>query len=393
MLVKDAEGYLSDKLEIYGALKRNPKILKGYLSDKLGIYGALKRNPKIIKVAIKHGIIEFVEECLRKFGSLAGDQLSAGERMIEIAIRERNEQIVNLICQTLDRLDSKMDNLSRVDRHGNTILHYAAKLAPPAQLNLVTGAVFQMQRELKWFKGVESMISVNDRFKRNKDGVTAQFIFIQQHKKLLKTGEEWMKDTSGSCMVVAALIATVAFAAAFTVPGGNISDSNNTKSGTPILLGEASLTTFVVADAVALFSSTTSVLMFLAIYTSRYSEEDFLRSLPQKLIIGLATLFISMASILVAFCASLFILVGGRYAWAVIPIALFGSGPVSLFAWLQLPLFYEMVHSTYRDRPFQKHKYMDSLAEKNNCKQKKSIMIRVTKVLKSLWLFKVKNRS
>ncbi|MCI93225.1 ankyrin repeat protein, partial [Trifolium medium] len=33
-----------------------------------------------------------------------------------------------------------------------------------------------------------------------------------------------MKDTSNSCMLVATLIATIAFAAAITVPGGNNQD-------------------------------------------------------------------------------------------------------------------------------------------------------------------------
>jgi hypothetical protein len=34
----------------------------------------------------------------------------------------------------------------------NTILHMAAKLAPPGQLELVSGAAFQMCVELLWFE-------------------------------------------------------------------------------------------------------------------------------------------------------------------------------------------------------------------------------------------------
>ncbi|KAI3929077.1 hypothetical protein MKW92_028490, partial [Papaver armeniacum] len=56
--------------------------------------------------------------------------------------------------------------------------------------------------------GVESIMSENDRFKRNKKGETAQFVFSEEHKKLVKEGEDWMKDTSGSCMIVTAMIAT-----------------------------------------------------------------------------------------------------------------------------------------------------------------------------------------
>ncbi|KAI3940832.1 hypothetical protein MKW92_014392 [Papaver armeniacum] len=318
-----------------------------------------QNNPGIMKVAIKHGIIEVVLECLRKFTYLIWFQLP-DQRMIEMAIAERNETMVSLICDCSDIYGDKIDLVSTTDDEENTILHYAAKLAPSSQLNLVAGVALQMQREVQWFKGVESIMLENDRSRRNKKGDTAHDIFAVEHQDLLKKGEDWMKDTSGSCMIVAALIATVAFAVAFTVPGGNISDSNNTMKSTPVFLRENSFTLFVVADSFALFASITSVLMFLAIYTSRYAEMDFLKSLPQKLIVGFATLFISMAAILIAFGASLFIVVG----------TLFTSCPIVFFAWLQLPLFCQMVHSTYWGSVLWKHRYILPTVEKNIKKKK-----------------------
>ncbi|XP_026427163.1 uncharacterized protein LOC113323117 isoform X2 [Papaver somniferum] len=341
-------------------------------------------NPEIIKVAIKHGIIEFVVECLELFDYLIWEKLP-DQRMIEMAIAQRNVSIVSLICDhSHDGYGDRNGLVSTLDDDENTILHYAAKIAPSVQLNLVSGVALQVQRELQWLKGVESIMSEDDKFKRNKEGYTAQFVFTTEHKELLKEAEDWMKDTSGSCMIVAALIATVAFAAAFTVPGGNISDTSSIKNGAPVFLGKDSFTVFAVADAFALFSSITSVLMFLAIYTSRYAEMDFLKSLPQKLIIGLATLFTSMAAILVAFCASLFIVVGNK---GLIPIVLFGCVPVVLFAWLQLPLFYEMVRSTYWGSLLQKHKYMDPTneEEEENDNKTESIVIRAKKLISSCW--------
>ncbi|RZC86945.1 hypothetical protein C5167_030295 [Papaver somniferum] len=325
-------------------------------------------NSNIVKISVKHGIIEFLVEFLDRFQNLSIHRVR-DQNMLEMAVAERNEMIVNFICQHEDRFGDKIDSISKTDNDDNTILHHAAKLATPGQLSLVSGVALQMQRELQWFKGVESILSENDRFKRNKNGDTAHFIFTEQHKDLLKKGEDWMKDTSGSCMIVGALIATVAFAAAFTVPGGNINDVNSSKNGVPVFLGYTSFSVFAVADALALFSSIASVLMFLAIYTSRYAEIDFLKSLPQKLIIGLATLFVSMAAILLAFCASLFIVVGEGFEQALNPIALFGSCPLALFAWLQLPLFYEMIRSTYWGSFFGKHRYTDPKSTKNNSKK------------------------
>jgi hypothetical protein len=56
--------------------------------------------------------------------------------------------------------------------------------------------------------------------KKNTRDQTPQDIFTKTHKEYLREdGEKWMKDTSNYCMLVATLIATVVFAAAFTVPG------------------------------------------------------------------------------------------------------------------------------------------------------------------------------
>ncbi|KAI3964038.1 hypothetical protein MKW92_014281 [Papaver armeniacum] len=313
------------------------------VTDKSQIVEYFSQNSNIIKTAIKHGTKEVVVECLKKFPFLIWHELG-GQTMIQMSIAERNEKIFDVICETSGK--DKIDLISRKDKKGFTLLHHVAKIAPPVQLNSVCGTALQVQRELQWFK--------DDKVRRNRKGYTAQFIFTQ----------DWMKDTSGSCMVVAALIATVSFAAVFTVPGGNVSDSDSPKNGTPIFLQNTSFLVFAIADTIALFSSITSVLMFLAINTSRHAEEDFYKSLPQKLIIGLATLFISMATILVAFGASLFLVLGNRFPWSPIPIALFGCIPLGLFAALQLPLFFEMVHSTYWNSLLGKHKYVQQSNDK-----------------------------
>ncbi|KAI3872290.1 hypothetical protein MKX03_021412 [Papaver bracteatum] len=316
------------------------------------------RRSNVMKLAIRHGSVEFVEVCIQLFPFLIWYEMG-GQSMIQMAIAERNETILYLICKESGK--EKLDLVTRDDDMGNTILHYAAKLAPSAHRNSVPGAYLLMQREMQWLKGVENMISEKNKFKKNESGDTAHDIFTKEHKDLKESGEKWFKDTSGSCMLVAALIATVAFASSFTVPGGYISDSKSSKNGIPVFLGKNLFMVFAVADAFALFSSLTSVLMFLAVYTSRYTEFDFLESLPQKLILGLATLYISMASVLIAFSASLFIVLGEIFTWALIPIVGFSCVPVVLIARLKLPLFFDMIRCTYRRSIFREHTYISSL--------------------------------
>ena len=58
-------------------------------------------------------------------------------------------------------------------------------------------------------------------YMKNSEGMTPIEVFNKDHKELLKVGEEAMKETANSCMLVATLISTVVFAAALTVPGAS----------------------------------------------------------------------------------------------------------------------------------------------------------------------------
>ncbi|KAL0288293.1 UNVERIFIED_CONTAM: hypothetical protein Scaly_2736400 [Sesamum calycinum] len=174
-------------------------------------------------------------------------------------------------------------------------------------------------------------------------------VFTEEHKMLKEEGEKWMKDTANSCMIATALIVTVMFAAAITVPGGN----NNT-SGFPIFSGNSAFIVFAISDAVSLFTSATSLLMFLAILTSRYAEQDFLYVLPKRLIVGLGTLFLSISSMMVAFSATLYLVFGRKEAWVLIPVGALACFPITSFALLQFPLLVDLIYSTYGPGIFKK---------------------------------------
>ena len=191
---------------------------------------------------------------------------------------------------------------------------------------------------------VESVVHPSALESVNTNGKTPRELFTESHKELVKEGEKWMKETATSCTVVGALIVTIMFAAAITVPGGN-----NQDTGLPMFLDKKVFMLFIISDALSLLSASTSLLMFLSVLTSRYAEEDFLRSLPKKMIIGLSTLIFSIATMMITFCASLFIILQGK-SWVVIPVICLASLPVALFAWMEFRLLIDMVKSTYGPR-------------------------------------------
>ncbi|XP_028758966.1 uncharacterized protein LOC114717908 [Neltuma alba] len=264
------------------------------------------------------------------------------------AVKYRSAEIFNLLrgFRFKNVVASIVD-----DETSNTLLHVAALLAPSSYLDCISGAALQMQREMQWFKAVKSVADREDRLLLNKDGFRPLEYFRRNHKELRADGEKWMKETASSCSVVGALIVTIMFAAAITVPGGN-----NQNSGYPMFMKEKLFKVFLISDALSLFSSTTSVLTFLGILTSRYTYEDFLCSLPRKLIIGLSTLFLSIATMMIAFSAAIMIMLQYHSSrlWVILPIPILASIPITLFVLLQFRLLVEVFWSTYGPGLFKK---------------------------------------
>ncbi|XP_048325371.2 uncharacterized protein LOC107413233 isoform X2 [Ziziphus jujuba] len=300
------------------------------------VYDALFR-------AVDRGNVEFVISMLKANQELVEICDELWRNIFMRAILNRQANVFNLI----HRLDSKLAAATAIDRHGNNMLHLAGMLAPDPQLNQISGpnkisgAALQMQRELQWFKEVESIVTPWT-IEHKSSSLTPAQMFTRDHKDLRTEGEKWMKETATSCTVVGALIVTIMFAAAFTVPGGN-----NQDTGVPIFLNKELFMVFIISDAISLFSSTTSVLMFLGILTSRYAEEDFLNSLPKKMMIGLSTLFFSIATMMIAFGATLLIVLRDKYSWIFFPVISLASIPVTLFVMMQFPLLVEIFASTY----------------------------------------------
>ncbi|XVF87072.1 hypothetical protein PTKIN_Ptkin18bG0090800 [Pterospermum kingtungense] len=299
----------------------------------------LRSPSQVLFVAAEYGVIDLITHLIRSYPDLIWRVDEHSRSIFHMAVIHRQEKIFRLIHD----IGAHKDMIAAYkDKSNHCILHLAGKIAPPNRLNIVSGAALQMQRELLWFKEVEKNVQPLYKEMRDINGRTPRMLFAEEHAKLVKEGEKWMKSTASSCMLVATLITTVMFAAIFTVPGGNDNDK-----GTPIFLETKSFIIFAVSDAFALFSSVTSILMFLSILTSRYAEEDFLRLLPQRLIVGLATLFLSIAAMLVAFGATFCIVLSQRLAWIAVPAALIACIPVTLFAFLQFPLLVDMIQSSY----------------------------------------------
>ncbi|KAK2373748.1 ankyrin repeat-containing protein ITN1 [Trifolium repens] len=289
--------------------------------------------------AAKHGNIEFID-AMRKANPDLLRAIDKNKRGIfSHAILNRRKVVFQLIHD--ETVNGRKEIVRcRVDAFGNSLLHLAGNLGPSADLHRRSGPALQMQRELLWFKAVEKLVHPKCKEAKNADDKKPRHIFTESHKELVKAGEKWAKDTAGSFTLVATLITTIMFAAAFTVPGGN-----NQDSGIPLFLKDKIFNVFIIADAISLFTSSTSVLLFIGILTAGYAEKDFLKSLPLKLLFGLIELFFSVVSMMVAFCASLAMLLKGHEG-VIITAMSFACIPVIVLLPSQLLLFIEIFKST-----------------------------------------------
>ncbi|KAJ4836582.1 hypothetical protein Tsubulata_029748, partial [Turnera subulata] len=299
---------------------------------------ALKELKMLLFSAAKNGTKEIIIGILEAYPDLIHALDPQGRTLMTAAIVFRQEKIFSLL---LGRKYAKIDFTFGTDKDGNNMLHSAGLQPPPQQLAKISGAALQMQSELQWYKEVESVMPTKYVDLPNSNGYAPRQLFTENHKQLKDEGEQWMKQTASSSTVVGALIITIMFTAAFTVPGGNVQET-----GLPIFRRSKTFLIFIISDAISLFSSSTSVLMFLGILTSRYAEDDFLHSLPEKLILGLSSLFLSIVAMMIAFSATLIIMLHGRLS-VIIPVVLLAGVPIYLFARLQFPLLVEIFMSTY----------------------------------------------
>ncbi|XP_028759276.1 ankyrin repeat-containing protein ITN1-like [Neltuma alba] len=301
----------------------------------------LIREPsQIIFNAAEVGNFEFLVELFSSYPDLISEKDSRNRSIIHIAVLYRHASVFNLIHETGPNMDSIVSSVDVTDKCN--LLHFAAKLAPQNRLDLFSGAAFQMMVELLWFEEVKKILRPSFMEMKNSEGLTPRELFTKEHKKLLKEAESWMKGTAKSCMVVSTLIATGVFSAAFTIPG-----ANNNDTGDPNYLKKLPFQIFAVSDASAFISSSTSILIFLSILISRYAEQDFLKSLPSKLISGLIALFISIICMMVAFSSAFFVTYYHGPKWVPWLISALAFVPIPLFLFLQFPLCLDILYTKY----------------------------------------------
>ncbi|CAL9165430.1 unnamed protein product [Musa hybrid cultivar] len=252
-----------------------------------------------------------------------------GRSFLHVAIEKEREMVIRYVLRSPDLIDL----LNQPDRKGNTPLHAAA---------------------LSGNLAITRMLSSNKNIKKramNNEGHTALDVTLRStpadrvytssmvlllltngsrfspqrpdaitDRLLMKREKDPINETlfANNMSVTAVLVATVAFAAAFTSPGGYKSDESN-DPGMPILLKRTAFKVFLIFDTLAMTTSFLVLLLLLQVdLSSKIYKNRYLSEARQ-------TLLISLQALMVAFASGLYPLIAGECFWLFILICVFLS--------------------------------------------------------------------
>ncbi|CAI0452094.1 unnamed protein product [Linum tenue] len=283
-----------------------------------------KKGQTALHMAVKGQNVVVVEELIKASPEILNLLDNKGNTPLHIASRKGRAPIVKLLLQH-NELDTKA-----VNRTAETALDTAEKMG---------------QDEVKAIleeHGVESAKNLNPQnrnpareLKQTVSDIKHEVHYQLEHtrqtrkrvqgiaKRLNKMHAEGLNNAINSTTVVAVLIATVAFAAIFTVPGQYASDPTQMLPGqTP---GEANIAhqapfmVFFLFDSVALFISLAVVVVQTSVVVIESKAKKRMMAVINKL------MWIACVLISVAFLALSFVVVGESEMWLAVTVAIIGT--------------------------------------------------------------------
>ncbi|KAL5831146.1 hypothetical protein ACOSQ3_016572 [Xanthoceras sorbifolium] len=301
--------------------------------EVVGGGGGVESAESALFLATKSGCIEMVKRILKVYPQAIEYIDDEGRNILHLAIKYRQLEIFEYV----KHMEAPMKRFVRkIDNNGNTILHMTGIKRKDYVPEKMEGPALVLQEELLWYERVKEVMESMPHFMTHQNNMrlTAEGLFALANNDLRLLSIEWLKHTVEGCSVVAVLIATVAFAAIYTVPGGI-----NESTGKPVLINHPFFAVFTVTDVLSLTFSLTSVVTFLSILSSPFRLQDFKHSLPDKLMVGFTFLFLSVVMMMVAFAATILLMIKNKESWTKIMLYTFSFVPVGIFALSYFPVY------------------------------------------------------
>ncbi|BAT91911.1 hypothetical protein VIGAN_07055300 [Vigna angularis var. angularis] len=286
-----------------------------------------KKGQTALHMAVKGQKLEVVEELIKADPSSTNMVDTKGNTALHIATRKGRSKIVKLL------LEQKETVTSAVNRSGETAIDTAEKTGNNDVKAILLEHGVQSARAIKPTKGTTATTAreLKQTVSDIKHEVHHQLEHTRQTRKRVqgiakrinKMHTEGLNNAINSTTVVAVLIATVAFAAIFTVPGQFVDNPHDIPPG--MSLGEANIAPeppfiiFFVFDSVALFISLAVVVVQTSVVVIESKAKKQMMAVINKL------MWIACVLISVAFLALSFVVVGKEEKWLAIGVSIIGT--------------------------------------------------------------------
>ncbi|CAK8536158.1 unnamed protein product [Lathyrus sativus] len=284
-----------------------------------------KKGQTALHMAVKGQNLEVVEELIKADPSSINMVDNKGNTALHIATRKARAQIVKML------LAQKETNTNAVNRSGETAVDTAEKIGNQEVRAILSDHGVQSAKTIKPQGTTTTASELKQTVSDIKNEVHYQLEHTRQTRKRVqgiakrinKMHSEGLDNAINSTTVVAVLIATVAFAAIFTVPGQFVDDPSNIPPG--MALGEANIAPeipfiiFFVFDSIALFISLAVVIVQTSVVVIESKAKKQMMAIINKLM-WLACVLIS-----VAFLALSFVVVGKEEKWLAIGVTIIGT--------------------------------------------------------------------
>ncbi|KAI3683305.1 hypothetical protein L1987_83808 [Smallanthus sonchifolius] len=279
-----------------------------------------KKGQTALHMAVKGHNMDMVVELIKPDPSVLSLEDNKGNTALHIATKKSRTKIVKCL------LSFEEINVNAVNKAGETPLDIAENLKIVEMINILKEAGAAHSKDYgkppsaaKQLKQTVSDIKhdVQSQIRQTRN---TGFRVRKIAKKVKKLHISGLNNAINSATVVAVLIATVAFAAIFTVPGQYVEEKKDGFSlGQANIAKNAAFILFFLFDSLALFISLAVVVVQTSIVVIEEKAKRQLMFVINKLM-WLACLFIS-----IAFISLTYVVVGSHERWLAIYATVIGA--------------------------------------------------------------------